>query len=157
MGTLFCRDCGTALLPSTEEFPDNIELQLNHHFNPGDTISESSPSGVAHPAAIRLKLLKKGQIISLHGKSSFILGRGSRSQTASPDVDLTKNNAYEQGVSRQHAIIDISDQEISITDLEARNGTWVNGIKISPGQPKKLKDTDIIFIGKLKIQILINN
>ncbi len=55
-------------------------------------------------------------------------------------------------VSHQHAAIEISGQEVSIVDLESRNGVIVNGKKVSR---IRLSNLDEIQLGLTKIKVLI--
>jgi predicted component of type VI protein secretion system len=58
------------------------------------------------------------------------------------------------GLSRRHALIEIADAAVLITDCGSRNGTFVNGNKISG--PTPLKDGDVISIGSIaSIKVLI--
>ena len=104
---------------------------------------------------ISLQILGTGQIISLEYAEEFTLGRISGKQPILPDVDLTPYQAYEEGVSRLHATIKITPEQVSITDLGSVNGTQVNDQSISAHDPHPLKNGDIISLGKFKAQIII--
>ena len=62
---------------------------------------------------------EKGQVIAIKGKTS--IGRAL-------DCDIS---ILEPGLSRQHAELDIVDNELIIRDLDSSNGTYLNGNKIS--------------------------
>jgi hypothetical protein len=49
-------------------------------------------------------------------------------------------------VSRQHAIIHVEGEACSLTDQNSDNGTCLNGMRIEPLQPQRLKDGDSITI-----------
>ena len=73
-----------------------------------------------------------GQIFPLRpGKS--VLGRG-------PNCMVKINS---QGISKEHATIFVSDTKVIISDLNSRNGTFVNGIRI---QNMKLTSGDKIAL-----------
>lgn len=54
-------------------------------------------------------------------------------------------------VSRQHAAIRLTASELVIEDLGSRNGTRVNGARISGRHP--LHPGDVVEIGKLRLQV----
>jgi len=56
-------------------------------------------------------------------------------------------------VSRNHARIDAAADSCSITDLGSSNGTHVNGEKLEPNSPARLKDGDRVKIGPFQIEV----
>lgn len=96
-------------------------------------------------------------------QTTCVLGRAD-------DCDLrVPNDAAHQRVSRHHCLLDIDPPEIFLRDLGSRNGTYVNGQKISqseagqeaeetrtrryPGQD--LSDGDEIRLGPVTIRISV--
>ena len=57
-------------------------------------------------------------------------------------------------LSRQHAQIEIKNDDVIITDLRSTNGTSVNGLVINT--PTILNDEDMIDMGKTKIRVAIS-
>lgn len=160
-GALFCSECGAQLVSvdtltsplgnGSAPFIDRDELN-------GD---EASISSVNLPAKIEstviaLKIMDENRILHLSGRSEYSLGRIAKGQPILPDFDLTEFDAYDKGVSRLHAAIKVGTQRIAIMDLRSANGTRVNGQKIVPNVEYPLKHGDVIALGKLKIQFLIN-
>jgi len=72
-----------------------------------------------------------------------------------PDIDLTPYQAYENGVSRLHAVLKKNDNRVIIMDLGSSNGTYVNGVRLKPENEYPLSHGNIIALGKLKIQFLM--
>lgn len=72
---------------------------------------------------------------------SIIIGRSS-------SCDYSINNP---GISAQHAAIEVYQGDLLITDLNSRNGTFVNDVKLV--KPIKLNPYDLITIGTVTIQI----
>lgn len=57
-------------------------------------------------------------------------------------------------VSEVHAIVRINDQgEWVVDDLESTNGTYVNGIQVSPDQVQVIKPLDIVQFGKVVFMV----
>lgn len=94
---------------------------------------------VAPPPGRRLKLLrqKTGQTAVLN-KNQFIIGK---SQTLA-DFCIMDN----QTVSRKHAMLYEDNGGWYVDDLSSLKGTSVNGVKVVPGQPVRLKSGDRISL-----------
>jgi pSer/pThr/pTyr-binding forkhead associated (FHA) protein len=67
-------------------------------------------------------------------QGTVVLGREASCQIVIPD----------RQVSRRHASITVSEEQVVLTDLESKNGTYLNGKYIQ--QPVPLQDGDIIQI-----------
>ena len=52
------------------------------------------------------------------------------------------------GVSGMHCQLKEENDTVYLIDLNSRNGTWVNGEKLQPGEPRELKEGDSFCIGK---------
>ena len=107
-------------------------------------------------ARVDLYLIDNDSVLELSGKSEFILGRVIEGQAILPDLDLSRFEAYAQGVSRQHATIRIIQKQVIIFDLNSSNGTRVNGQKIIPHVEYPLQDGDVVALGKLRLQVIIH-
>ncbi|MBD3305672.1 protein kinase [candidate division KSB3 bacterium] len=102
----------------------------------------------------------KGQQFTFDEPDRFLFGR-----TADAHISLP-NDPY---VSRQHFLLEISPPECKITDLQSKNGVFVNGIRYGgrkpPGfgikqAPKHAKETllndgDEIIVGETHLRIQI--
>jgi two-component system cell cycle response regulator len=79
-----------------------------------------------------------GTLVRIEGRE-LIIGRSLRAELCVDD----------DGVSRHHARIRPGDGGIWIEDLESRNGTFVNGVKVTT--PVRLEDGDKIHVGRSSI------
>jgi len=50
-------------------------------------------------------------------------------------------------VSRQHAVLYVSENLIELKDLGSSNGTFVNGLKLSPHKKARVVSQDTITLG----------
>lgn len=92
--------------------------------------------------------------ITVRVADSLILGRKSEEMSSADFVvDLNVFDAYMQGVSKQHAIIEFSDRVLTIRDLGSKNGTFLNMQALPPNSHRVLRDNDIIHLGNLELQI----
>jgi pSer/pThr/pTyr-binding forkhead associated (FHA) protein len=107
-------------------------------------------------ASLSLFLTDIGEVIPLEGLSEYTIGRSSEDQPILPDIDLAPYHAYEYGISRLHASIKINAPYAFLIDFGSANGTQLNGQKISPHKPYPITHGDIIMLGEMKIQLLVN-
>lgn len=106
--------------------------------------------------SVALHFMDTGQVLELSNGRSYSLGRKSEGQAVVPDIDLSPFNAYEWGISRLHATLDIDEDKITIMDENSSNGTYHAGIKIQSKTAYELHSGDMILLGKLRIQILVS-
>ena len=85
--------------------------------------------------------------ITLHGNTALI-GRAKHDQGLEPEIDLGLH-PVDRGVSSQHAVLRISAEGITITDLGSTNGTSLNGSDdlLKNGEETPLADGDRIHVG----------
>lgn len=155
-GALFCSECGALLegVPglATQSIARNPSSQL-----PEAAMGEVAPSTSLeiNQASVSVCVVDSGQILPLEDRDEFTIGRSAEGQPILPDIDLAAFRAYENGVSRLHASIRLEGRMVLATDLGSVNGTRLNGQKIPPHKPCPLNHGDILTLGKLKLQILI--
>ena len=102
-----------------------------------------------------LHFVDTGQILDLELNKEYTIGRKHKSQPIVPDIDLSQFKAYEWGISRLHASLSVRPTGVSITDIGSSNGTWLRGNRLPPNQAFQLEHGEIIYLGKLKIQLLL--
>lgn len=77
-------------------------------------------------------------------KGQFVFGRG-------PECHVRPNSDW---VSRQHCLLRVEDDAVSLRDLGSSNGTLVNGQLIT--EECALHDGDTLQLGPLVLQLLIS-
>jgi len=75
------------------------------------------------------------------------IGRSVPGQPGSPDIDLQQD----QSVSRQHAEMRWTASRLCLVDQGSTNGTWLNGERLTPGEPRWLRSGDRIAVGRLSV------
>lgn len=153
-GAMFCAECGAQLIGR-----DTLTTQAISTDNLGK-VSKRQTGELSQPvegadAWANLHLLDTGQVLPLSSRHEFTMGRISEGQPIMPDIDLSPYQAYAAGVSRLHAVIKRSGSSIIFMDLGSANGTFLNGSRLSPNAEQTLKHGDIISLGKMRIQVLI--
>ena len=102
----------------------------------------------------------KGQIFTFDGADRFLFGRAEDARISLP------NDPY---VSRQHFLLEISPPDCKVTDLDSKNGLFVNRIRYGGRKPPKpgvtqapngaqsayLKDGDEIIVGDTRMKVFI--
>lgn len=156
IGALFCKECGTQFANLRDPTMIISASLANHLHQPNEQDSEQVVPPTPVDANLSLYLIETGEVIPLEGNTEFTIGRSSEDQPILPDIDLAPYHAYEYGVSRLHASIQISQPYATLTDFGSANGTQLNGQKITPNKPYPITHGDIFILGKMKIQLLVN-
>lgn len=55
-------------------------------------------------------------------------------------------------VSRDHAMLRLTRYGVEITDM-SKNGTWINSVRMTPGDSRRLEDGDRISVGGVSIRL----
>ena len=155
-GALFCSKCGAQFVqPRGQGSTTAIYTSIPDTATQIETPAFPTPPIECKDSWVALAVFDFDEAIFLHSSEEFSLGRATTGQPIVPDIDLAPYNAYETGVSRLHASINIRNRPITVQDLGSVNGTRVNGKKLAPHSTTSLSHGDILTLGKLKIQILI--
>lgn len=153
-GAIYCSKCGAQLVDMTisthkihtAETRQEVEREIGH---------TQPPPRAQLQSWISLNMVESGQILPLADRTEFTLGRSAEGQPIVPDVDLSLYNAYANGVSRLHAVLKLIQDHIVIMDLGSSNGTYLNGSRLPPYVETPLAHGDVLYLGKLKMQVLI--
>ena len=157
-GAMFCAECGSQLVGKDTLITQNISTK---QFEKARESKPARPNDTYQPfdgsdAWGSLHLLDTGQVLPLSNKNEFTMGRISEGQPIMPDIDLSPYQAYAAGVSRLHAVIRRNGAAIAFMDLGSANGTFVNGNRLTPNTEQMLNHGDILALGKMRIQVLID-
>ena len=69
---------------------------------------------------------------------------------ADPDESIALDDAL---ASRHHAVIQKVKGELFIEDLHSTNGTLVNAAPVPPGKYVRLRQSDIILVGRTELSV----
>jgi len=153
-GAIFCSNCGTQLIPSMTKTQKITTKSINQQVD-RDRPTVITPK-IGPNSWVSLSLVENGQVLSVDERDEFTLGRVSDGQPIMPDLDLTSYNAYALGVSRLHCVVKKQGASAYVLDLGSTNGTFLNGIKLPAHSETLIKHGDVLALGKLKIQVLMN-
>lgn len=109
--------------------------------------------GTQRPWRIALALKKVSVTLVLDLTDSIILGRIKQNDITGTFVDLRAFGAEEDGVSRQHLLIRLEGNTVTICDLHSSNGSLLNGKRLEPDLYYPVRHKDEITLGLLELQI----
>ncbi len=114
--------------------------------------TRQSHSGLESPAKLGIEL-SNGRVIVVDLDHPIILGRHIEDAGASTKVDLSQTGDLDNGVSRSHAIVQMIDDTIYITDNKSLNGTYLNKAELYPMRNYMLNDGDTLKLGNVELRI----
>lgn len=151
-GTLFCEECGQTLFgDKLSSMTATRQLQ-----NVPDELGLKATWGTARfsdTASVVIHIRDAEEPIELHPLQDTSLGRRDPNAESGPTIDLSPYDAIEKGVSRMHAAIRRGEDTLTLIDLGSVNGTYLNGQRLTPNQPRVLRDGDEMRLGQLVIHV----
>jgi hypothetical protein len=84
-------------------------------------------------------------------KTDMLVGRSSQASGYTADIDLSGHDP-DKTLSRKHARILRSKDGVFLKEEEGRNGTFVNGTRVGPGQTVRLAEGDRIRFGLVEVE-----
>ena len=152
-GTVICLYCGQLVDPT--KIPQQVQTRNLGESDTGENQPRWGTARFDEQTALVLRVTESSQIlhVEITNPEGVIIGRYDPQARESPEVDLAPFSAMELGVSRQHARLSIHEDSLYITDLGSANATYLNGLRLTPHQPRILRDSDEIRLGRLKLQV----
>jgi hypothetical protein len=146
-GARFCIHCG-------HPFPNPIGLHCPacRSINLlGEAFCEAC--GAPLPATPYLVITETGLRLPLFAgeQVSVVVGRSDALSGIYPDINLDPFGAEAAGVSRRHARLTSRDDSYWLEDLNSVNLTYLNDQRLTPDRPVRLKDGDLIRLGRLLV------
>ena len=97
-------------------------------------------------------IMPGGRTISLAADKDYTLGRGHSESPA--EIDLSECGGDASQVSRKHARLVVARKGCFLEDLGSKNGTLVNGRRLSPGERCPLSGGEQVTLGSLILHVL---
>jgi len=120
---------------------------------PAAAAGKEIPAGSA-PMLIVIRGQKLNVEFPIYAGQNFI----GRADDKPVDIDLEDQEPPERvWTSRQHAVLEWNDGAGSLVleDLNSSNGTYVNRVRVHPGQPQQLYLGDVIQIGNIHMRVKV--
>jgi hypothetical protein len=143
-GELFCSNCGHIL-------SDEVDLIPTKKVDPHR--SSWGASSLKDVTDITIHIRDAQKSVGFPLAERMTIGRSAHD--VRPDIDLVDYDAEGRGVSRMHAVLERSRDSLMITDSGSANGTYLNGQKLIPGQPRLIRDGDALRFGHLVCYIYL--
>ncbi|MEM9953581.1 MAG: FHA domain-containing protein [Chloroflexota bacterium] len=152
-GMLFCDVCGYSLTPATQGGATIPTRNLDEEDD--DSIAKATwgAARFKQGSAIVIHVRDSDQPVTVAPAQRVIFGRSDSNSNVVPDVDFAPYGAVEKGVSRQHAALEVNEDTLMLLDVGSSNGTYLNGQRLLPNQPRVLRDGDEVRLGKLVAHI----
>jgi hypothetical protein len=154
-GALFCSKCTSPLFDNTKPA---AEVQTKPVTAPKKTGSPLIGQRVGRdtPCAQRVTFVfpDSNKRVTLELKQRIMIGRADSAGGYCPDLDLEQHMGTQLGVSRSHAMIEVTHRGVVLTDLGSTNGTCLNNFELPAELPYALNDGDQVYFGQLLAHIL---
>lgn len=151
-GVLFCEDCGHPFAGDQEALATTRLVDQERANFQGRVTWGTARFGQESSIVIRIR--DHEEPLNLTPQDEILLGRAdSPTNQGGIDLDMSAFGAAEQGVSRRHAVIRRGEDTLTLMDLGSTNGTHLNGQRLTPNQPRVLRDGDEIRMGRLVFHI----
>lgn len=138
-----CSQCGALLPEYTPPPEDTFQAELSRV----DLYENVQPT-----TRLVLQFLPADTCLSLPLQDFLILGRVI--PPGPPEVlDLTSFEGQDLGVSRRHCILKRRYQELYVIDLNAPNGTFLNGQRLEPQREHLVRHGDELKLGRMLIRV----
>jgi pSer/pThr/pTyr-binding forkhead associated (FHA) protein len=98
-------------------------------------------------AVARFVHVESGSQFPLPNASDAVVGRADPRSKFQPEIELSAVDAH-RSLSRRHAVIKRAGNDFQlIEEPRVRNGTFLNGTRLSPGVATPLKEGDEVSFG----------
>lgn len=141
----FCEECGhdsaiPAPLPATgQRVGWTAVITADQEFY-RRVVARGGPDTVEYPQVFPERRIAL--------RDNALIGRRNRDQGVEPEIDLAIH-PIDRGVSTQHAVLQVGESGLTITDLGSTNGTSLNGSDelLVYGEETPLRHGDRIHVG----------
>lgn len=143
----YCFSCGQ-LLPAGRAAIATHSLADDQHLKP------QIRWGTAYfgdEMMLRIHVRCTNDVVQVVFKDECTLGRVGDKEKF--EIDLSPWKANEMGVSRRHAKLTRQHDTVMVQDLGSMNGTFLNGQRLLPHQPRVLRHEDELSLGHLTLRI----
>lgn len=163
-GLLMCENCGSLLNLRAETRRATRDLR-DVYRRLGDLQPEAVEDEVVgrirgteyeSGMAVRLSVDEAARPILVKAASlanQATIGRRDPNTDQVPDIDLDQFAGYRMGVSRKHALLQISGGALTVMDLGSSNGTYLNGNRLAARQPEVVLGGDMLRVGQVLMTV----
>jgi hypothetical protein len=150
--TPFCDECGAYLLGGNGKETEVLSIGGVARMN-REEMGGAPGVDVTSPLGLKLTIPDSEREVEVPLTEEVKIGRMDPASASFPNVDLTRDDALDKGVSRHHAKVIRRGNEVFVEDLGSMNGTFVNRKKLTPYLPEALRNGDQLQLGKLMLRV----
>jgi FHA domain len=155
-GALICENCGSELVTGALGGASTRKLDRTEMAQAIVSAGQNTSLPIAPGTLLRFEVAGNATPILIVPREVITVGRRDPQSGNLPDVDLTPFAGYRMGVSRNHATLNIdSTNRMTVQDLGSSNGTFLNGVRLTPHSRYRVQHGDEIRFGQLGLRVLI--
>jgi pSer/pThr/pTyr-binding forkhead associated (FHA) protein len=146
--------------PPPQPPPSGERPMHTRHLNlppSGEVVSLPQTGVIRTPQTLRegtlFELTFDSGSLRIAARDKLILGRVVDGDLQRVDIDLAPFGAFQQGVSRRHALLRLHSGALYIQDSSSTNGTRINGAKLDPEREYLLREGDELEFGRIRAAI----
>lgn len=98
-------------------------------------------------------ILPNHQAVDVPAGAYIVMGR-QQGNDRQIDFDLSVLYGPESGVSRTHAVMQITETDVFVRDLDSTNGTYLNGAELYALRDYPVQDGDTLKLGSVIMRII---
>jgi pSer/pThr/pTyr-binding forkhead associated (FHA) protein len=137
---------------SLEDRLDQTEITINRTAPLKSPFNQTSKLNGKTPKCLRFVLID-GTELDVTARPYISLGRLDDKSKEKIDLDLNTYRGRENGVSRCHAIVSVTQSGVFLKDFNSKNGTFINSDELYPMREYALEDGDAIILGRLYAKV----
>lgn len=99
------------------------------------------------------EVIGSARILTIDIDQDVVIGRSDSTDNFSAGLDLTDYGAYQLGLSRKHARLRRSGQQLELEDLGSRNGTYINEQRLNAHVPYVVRNGDMVRFGNMRVNL----
>jgi hypothetical protein len=152
---VLCTACGNLLHPEQDLGSTRALLEADELFFTQEYFGPDSVLSLQVRGTVDASINDTYQLRPQDYTRETIIGRSTNGNTIAPDIDLTVHRAEQRGVSRLHLSIQYDEKHhnVTVTDLNSANGSFINGQRLHPNEVRILRNGDELRIGKLVLMV----
>lgn len=159
-GSLFCTECGVEMAYQKGATSGNLTTALPFKQFTSPKLSPPVVDGQTLLKTVQKKLVfmipssRRRVILTL--QEQLYIGRANPEAELYPDLDLAGDGGEDAGVSRVHAVIQMTADGVVLRDLNSTNGTLLNNYLLDPEMAYLLSNGSEIQFGELLVHIFFD-
>ena len=141
----------------TNEVPMSDESRTRSLVQPVTSFKKPKKKGDTEISLSVVRfVLPDGETVDVPAGSYIVLGR-QQGNDRHVDFDLSVLYGPESGISRTHAIMQITTTSVFIRDFDSTNGTFLNGSELYAMRDYPVNDGDELKVGNVTMRVLFIN